>query len=124
MAGSGSRKQYRSVVEGFELVAEYRRSGLSAGDFSQQRGVSRKSLNYWVGRATALAQAAVAPATGFVEVTPPTAQPCLPAPASVSASGLDPVCKLEIRLSGGASIVVATGFDAALLRSVVQALSC
>ncbi|MBA3847240.1 MAG: hypothetical protein H0X45_11445 [Planctomycetes bacterium] len=116
--GSGSPKQYRSVVEGFELVADFRRSGLSAGDFARERSVSRKSLNYWVGRSTALAHAAVTAPRGFVDVTPRSIQPGLPAPVA-SQSG-----SLEIRLQGGATIVVGAGFDGALLRCVVQALSC
>ncbi len=117
--GTGPPKQYRSVVQGFELVAEFRRSGLSAGDYSRQCGVSRKSLNYWIGRSTALAHAAVTSPQGFVEVTPPAnTQALIPAPTQPGSGSL------EIRLPGGATIVVSASFDGALLRSVVKALSC
>jgi hypothetical protein len=114
-----SAKRYRTIVEGVALVSEYRRSGLSAGDFARERGVTRKSLNYWIGRVGALAHASSA-ASAFVEVTPPPPRLA----SSESAPGATAGAAIEVRLSGGASIIVSAGYDATLLRSVVQALSC
>ena len=93
-----------SRAEGLALVAAWRSrdAGQNMTRFCQQRGIGPWVLHYWRGRESVGAQAS---ASGFVEVT-------------------QPVCSsvLEV-VVGAASVVVRSGFDAHLLRCVVQALT-
>jgi hypothetical protein len=93
-----------SRAEGLALVAAWyaRDVGQNMTGFCQQRGIGPWVLYYWRGRESVGAQAS---ASGFVEVT-------------------QPVCSsvLEV-VVGAASVVVRSGFDAHLLRCVVQALA-
>ena len=98
------RKIRLSRAEGLALVAAWRArdDGQNVARFCRQRGIGPWVLYYWRGRELVGAQAS---ASGFVEVT-------------------QPVCSsvLEV-VVGAASVVVRSGFDAHLLRCVVQALA-
>ena len=98
------RKIRLSRAEGLALVAAWRARdvGQNMTGFCQQRGIGPWVLHYWRGRESAGAQGS---ASGFVELT-------------------QPVCSsvLEV-VVGAASVVVRSGFDAHLLRCVVQALA-
>ena len=98
------RKIRLSRAEGLALVAAWRARdvGQNMTGFCQQRGIGPWVLHYWRGRESAGAQGS---ASGFVELT-------------------QPVCSsvLEV-VVGAASVQVRSGFDAHLLRCVVQALT-
>ncbi len=96
------RKIRLSRAEGLALVAAWRArdTGQNMRGFCQQRGIGPWVLHYWRGRESVEVQA-----SGFVEVTSPAC-------SSV----------LEV-VVGAASVVVRSGFDAHLLRCVVQALA-
>ena len=98
------RKIRLSRAEGLALVAAWhaRDVGQNMKRFCQQRGIGPWVLHYWRGRESAGAQGS---ASGFVELT-------------------QPVCSsvLEV-VVGAASVHVRPGFDAHLLRCVVQALT-
>ena len=103
------RKTRLSRAEGLALVASWhaRDVGQNMKRFCQQRGIGPWVLHYWLGRESAGAQSSVsqAPASGFVELSSPVR-------SSV----------LEVMV-GAASVQVRPGFDAHLLRCVVQALT-
>ena len=101
---STPRKNRLSRADGLALVAAWhaREVGQNRTGFCQQRGIGPWVLHYWLGRESADAQA---PACGFVELT-----------QSVRSSVLEVVV-------GAASVQVRPGFDAHLLRCVVQALT-
>ena len=98
------QKARLSRAEGLALVAAWRArdDGQNVARFCRQRGIGPWVLYYWRGRESVGAQAS---ASGFVEVTSPAC-------SSV----------LEV-VVGAASVVVRSGFDAHLLRCVVQALA-
>ncbi len=98
------RKTRLSRAEGLALVAAWhaRDVGQNMTGFCQQRGIGPWVLHYWLGRESAGAQT---PASGFVELSSP-----------VRSSVLEVVV-------GAASVQVRPGFDAHLLRCVVQALT-
>jgi hypothetical protein len=77
------KHRYTSVVEGCAMAAQYRRSGLTIGEFVRQTGVSRRMVLYWTQRERELAANVQA---GFVEVT--AAVPALA--AEVAAPDLRP----------------------------------
>ena len=101
---STPRKTRLSRAEGLALVAAWhaRDVGQNMTGFCRQRGTGPWVLHYWRGRESAGAQA---PASGFVELSSP-----------VRSSVLEVVI-------GAASVQVRPGFDAHLLRCVVQALT-
>ena len=141
------KRRYASVVEGCAMAAQFRRSGLTIGEFTRQTGVSRSMVLYWTQRERELAASAQA---GFVEVTPaieavdteaqaapvitppaviarsePAKSPKAPSPAAPippPAAIAEAPRSLVIRLPGGAVIVVDAGFDPSLLRAVVGCL--
>jgi hypothetical protein len=84
------------------LVSEQRKSGQSAAEFCRERGIGVTHFFEWRRKLSE----AEAKAGQFVEVR-------LAAPRSQA---------LEVRLSGGRSVLVEPGFDAAHLRAVVAAL--
>jgi transposase-like protein len=88
----------RTKEERSRIVKEFRRSGESAYRFARAKGISINSLKRW-------ASAEVeGPAFVRLEVAPSTA----------------PTVVVQV---GSARVVVAKGFDGALLRAVVEALS-
>jgi len=122
------------------MAAQFRRSGLTVGEFVRQTGVSRRMVLYWTQRERELASNVQA---GFVDVTPALeadatvlnadspvdaasepprpalprlANPVPPSPTMVGSSSL------EITLPRGAIIKVGPGFDPVLLRTVVSCL--
>ena len=138
------KHRYKSVVEGCAMAAQYRRSGLTLGEFVRQTGVTRRMVEYWLRRERELA---ASNQTDFVEVTPTLVVPVSPAetvsattllaPPSVAAvvpkqapqaSAESPPSpptqpSLEIRLPSGATIAVGASFDPVLLRAVVGCLA-
>ena len=85
------KHRYTSVVDGCAMAAQYRRSGLTIGEFVRQTGVSRRMVLYWTQRERELATAVEA---GFTEVTaslpapaPPIAAPLPPAVSSCQPDG-------------------------------------
>jgi hypothetical protein len=85
------KHRYTSVVDGCTMAAQYRRSGLTIGEFVRQTGVSRRMVLYWTQRERELATAVEA---GFTEVTaslpapaPPIAAPVPPAVNSCQPDG-------------------------------------
>jgi hypothetical protein len=97
-------------------IGGHRRSGLGVRAYCRREGLSEASFYWWrrrlVERVAAVMGAAPA---AFVEVTSATRPAPAVAPAVESS--------LEVRLPGGAIVCVQAGFDAALLRQVVEALS-
>jgi hypothetical protein len=137
------KHRYKSVIEGCAMAAQYRRSGLTLGEFVRQAGVTRRMVEYWSRRERELAARSQG---DFVEVTPSQVVPARPAetmtemtllaPPSVvpdepeQASVEPPLSlplpaqpSLEIRLPGGATIAVGVSFDPVLLRAVVGCLA-
>jgi hypothetical protein len=80
--------------------------------FCRRRRVNRERLRYWQ---RVLADRG-AGRSGFVEIRPSRRR-------SVANAAVAPAAALELRLPDGVRIAVGTGFDAALLRAVVEALS-
>lgn len=92
-------------------VVSFEQSGLSSGDWCLQHGFKVRELRYWRNRVKALALTGSEPGNWqplAIIADVPTVAPK----------------KLKVEV-GGASIEVSPGFDADLLRAVVQALgSC
>ena len=124
------KHRYQSVIEGCEMAAEYRRSGLHMAEFARQKGISRRMVEYWTLRERELAATSEG---GFVEVSVgdhPGPAGALPAPAATVASAT-PIAisppgvertALEIRFRNGTTIIVRCDCDATLLRSVIATL--
>lgn len=137
------KHRYTSVVEGCAMAAQYRRSGLTIGEFVRQTGVSRRMVLYWTQRERELAATVEA---GFTEVSatvpapspaitapePPAtgpSQPTQPGMSSTPATVIKPLAlptanhvPVEIRLPGGVVITVGPDFDPQTLRAVVGCL--
>jgi hypothetical protein len=79
--------------------------------FCRRRGISRERLRYW--RRRFAADSVTPGASPFVELRA----------ASIAESGLPRNRVVVVRLPGGIWLEVGDGFDASLLRSVVEALS-
>jgi len=88
--------------EGESLVRAWRSSGNSLSAFCRERGIARPRLDYWARRTSA---ASSGNDVGFVAVCP-----------VANNAGFD------IRLDR-VSVRVEPGFDAVLLRAVIEALS-
>jgi hypothetical protein len=82
------------------------------GAFCRRRRVNRERLRYWQ---RVLADRG-SQRSGFVEIRPSRRRGAADATVATAAA-------LEVHLPGGVRIAVGTGFDAALLRAVVEALS-
>jgi hypothetical protein len=80
--------------------------------FCRRRRVNHERLRYWQ---RVLADRG-AKRSGFVEIRPSRRRGAAAAPVAQAAA-------LELRMPDGVRIAVGTGFDAALLRAVVEALS-
>ena len=98
------RKRY-TAEQREQLIAEVRATGERAGLVAKRMGVTPSTAYLWM--------KAAAPAT-----TAPVFARVVPAP-SIKAV---PVSRLELEV-GGAQLIVECGFDPALLRQVVSALS-
>lgn len=111
------------AIRGQALIDDWRRSGLSRSAYARQHQVGAHLLTYWskrlLGPVPSSAEVPVSVAkpaiTDFVQV-PIVGHRSTAAPAAASTSSL------EIRLSCGALIRVASGVDPALLRLVVRTL--
>lgn len=108
---SSARRNWDASA-GAALVAAFQSSGVSRAVFCAQRGIGRWRLAYWERRlsdriaqtAASDAAADALPPLGFVELR----------------VGGDSTLTVTV---GSAQVVVGPGFDAALLRDVVEALS-
>lgn len=85
------------------IVAEYRKSGLTAVEFSQQRQISVHSLRHWSGR---------------LKLRPDAPKGVRLARVVRDAESAE---RIVIELAG-ARVVVAAGFDRATLREVLEVL--
>jgi hypothetical protein len=97
------REQTRREWE--QLIAQWRKSGKSAVDFCRERNLVYRQFMRWRRRMKPAAKTTGKPLT-LIPITTPMEQSHA----------------LVVRLSGGVSIAVERGFDAALLIAVVQAL--
>lgn len=97
-AGSAGRSRF-TVDEGLAMVARWRASGQRQSAWCAAQGISPKRLSSWVRRSERMAAGS---GGGFV--------------MGVVASGV------RVRVGCGATIEVEVGFQAALLRQVVEAL--
>ena len=91
------------------LVAEQKRSGQSVAAFCRERGICAPQLFAWKKRLNQAGPGQFV-AVQVVEAEEPSHPPAARRPA------------IEIRLSGGHSVIVEPGFDAGHLRAVVAAL--
>jgi transposase-like protein len=98
------KRRHAAWAKWQRLIAEQRRSGNSVAAFCRERGVCAPQFFAWKKR---LSEAA---APGFVAVEVTEAPPASVGPA------------IEVRLSGGRSVMVEPGFDAVHLRAVLAAL--
>jgi len=92
---------------GRALVEAWRGSGLAPAEFARRQGVSAQLLRYWRLR--------FPEATGFTEIPAPTT-------AAISRSTGDPPT-MVVEVGPLCRVHVKAGFDPALLRAVVAALS-
>ena len=125
------KHRYKTVIEGCAMAARFRQSGLTAGAFVRQTGVSRRMVDYWTRRERELAQTVNG---GFAEMTPaiehvavdaaaaPAAVPERPPVPAPPMRGPSAPSSIELRLPGGAAIAVGPGFDPVVLRAVVACL--
>lgn len=124
---STKRKQWE------ERVTRWQESGLSAKQFAAEAGINHRTLAYWKYRfrkegAARSASPTVASSGGFVEVPQaevvvvqrkPTRGDAALRRAGQAAQVSQP---LEVRLPGGVSVVVPTGFDPATLKRLLAVL--
>jgi hypothetical protein len=102
---SGSKTRHRSREEAERLVGEFEQSGMTRKAFCIERGIAVHTLDYYRQRHGAKAAATTTPQLLPVEL--------------IEAGN---VSSLRVELANGRRIVVEPGFDADLLRRVVQAL--
>jgi len=98
-------RRYRSRVEAAQLAAEFRASGLTRREFSEQHSVALNTLNRYISRYPG-EQFAAAPRLLRVEVSEPA---CV-------GSGI------AVVLACGRRVELARGFDAATLAQAVSVL--
>lgn len=116
-----------------ERVARWQESGLSAKEFAAEAGINHCTLAYWKYRlrkegAAQDTSPAVASSSGFVEV--PKAEVVVVqrkrtrGDAALRRAGQAAQVSqpLEVRLPGGVSVVVPTGFDPATLKRLLAVL--
>jgi DNA-binding transcriptional regulator YiaG len=129
------KRSNRTFVDGIRLVSEFESSGLSQADFARQRGLSEKSVSYWVRRVRAMkaeagaavtARPEVATLVQVAEVTPAGQVVAMtrgeePSPAPLPVLRVGVGIGIEVRV-GGRSLVVGPGFDRQLLRELVETL--
>ena len=106
---SGSMREREEAARGSwrGLISEQRGSGQSVAAFCRERGLCASQFYYWKKR---LSQAAE---TNFVEAVVVEQQT---AAVGVACAGI------ELRLSGGYSLLVQPGFDAGHLRALLAVL--
>lgn len=101
------------------LIAEQERSGLSAREFARQRGIAEGTMSWWrrelrlrgaLGRSADTGSAALIPVAVVDEVRATGATP--------SRDGF------VVHTAAGMKVEVPSGFDAAELRRLLEALSC
>lgn len=88
-----------------EQVSQYRASGLTMKAWCEKHHIAFGQMKYWIRKLGLRQRSRGTVVPNWIEVTP------IPAPAS----------SLVVRV-GAAEIKVAAGFDAALLKQVVQTL--
>lgn len=101
---SGSKAKHWSREEAERLVGEFEQSGMARKAFCIERGVAVHTLDYYRQRLRVKAAATI------------------PQLVPVELVEADNVSSLRVELANGLRIVVERGFDAGLLRRVVQAL--
>ncbi len=100
-------RQYRTAAEKAELVAAYRRSGLSQRDFAQQHDIAPSNISRWMRQHVSLAPSPRS--TALIEV------PNLLA----SRPG---VGAYRVHFAQGLELELARGFDVEEVRALVQLL--
>lgn len=98
------KRQHWTKAEGEDLVAKWKATGLTQAAYCRTHGLSDRKLSYWI-KATR-PSSPLATTTGFVELRPEPARG-----------------ELKLQLPGGMYIPLERGFDAAVLRAVVEALT-
>jgi len=96
-------RRRRSREEWSRLVAEWRASGLSQPAFAREKGLAPTTLSWWACRLKREARS----------------EPRL---VAVDVAAEEPPAPFRVELSGGRTVVVPAGFDAASLRRLVAAL--
>lgn len=104
------RRERRGEAAGRALVAAWQASGLPQAAFARRRGVSAQRLSYWRLRLGQRVQAVAPSDAGFVEI--PAAASTVPSESHV-----------VVEVSSGIRVHVTRGFDPAVLRAVVSALT-
>lgn len=102
-----SSRTYWREADARAVLEAWKRSGLSLARFARARAIPLSKLHRWKRR---LGQGAVALAFHPVEVRPA-------APGGAGASGA-----IELVVRGGRRVAVGPGFDAEVLREVVEAV--
>jgi transposase-like protein len=90
------------------LISEHGQSGKSVAAFCRERGVRASQMFYWKHRVPKRAMAE------FVQLGV--------APAPGIEQGATRARAIEVRLTGGRSVVVEPGFDASHLRALLEVL--
>ena len=98
------KQRYLTRDQGRLLVDSWESSGQSQAAFCRANGIANWKLTYW-----RLVSRSRPPASvGFVQLQATSASRCL---------------RMEVYLRGGVHIPIEAGFDPAVLRAVVEALS-
>ncbi len=109
------------AIRGQALIDDWRRSGLSRSAYAHQHQVGAHLLTYWSKRLLGPVPVPAGTAVSVAKITDSVQVP-IAGPRAVAAPPAAPTSSLEIRLSCGALIRVASGVDPALLRLVVRTL--
>jgi hypothetical protein len=100
-----------------QILRDWNASGKSRNQFCRERGLSTHTFDYWRREiAQRDAERAPAPTSTPVKSPPAPATPIL-LPVRIVATA-----PLEIKLTGGRSIAVPSGFDPKHLRAVLEVL--
>jgi len=109
-SSSSPRRERRGEAAGRALVAAWEASGLPQAAFARRRGVSAQRLSYWRLRLGQRVQTVTTSDAGFVEI---------PAAASTAPPG----SRVVVEVNSCVRVHVMRGFDPAVLRAVVSALT-
>ena len=108
---SSVTRERRGEVAGRALVAAWQASGLPQAAFARRRGISAQRLSYWRLRTDFRGAVVANSAAGFIEIPRPE-------PAAVRGGSV-----VVVEMNAGVLVRVFPGFDPALLRAVVSALT-
>lgn len=101
-----------TTAEWSRLVAEWKRSGLPAGEFAAQRGIGRSTL-YWWSSQLKRQRASGERAAGKVRLVP----------VELDAAGAAPSLSWELSMASGHVLRAFGGVDTASLTAILSALA-